>query len=77
MRGGGFLVRSVVMKFRVGIEAGLERPPEGTIVNDEFNQRIGVIHDYFNDEGGALWANVDLDSGVKKPDSNIIWFTGP
>lgn len=63
------------MKFRIGIEEGLERPPEGYVVKDEYGNRIGTIRDYFKDDHGALWANVDLDQGIQKPESNIIWYT--
>ncbi|GAG38090.1 unnamed protein product, partial [marine sediment metagenome] len=44
------------MKFRIGIEVGLERPPEGSVVKDESGIRIGVIKRYFYDERDALWA---------------------
>jgi len=63
------------MKFRIGIEVGLERPPEGSVVKDESGIRIGVIKRYFHDERDALWADVDLDPGVEEPESNILWFT--
>jgi hypothetical protein len=63
------------MDFWFGIEVGLERPPVGTQIDDQFGKRVGEVVEYFTGTDGHLWAKAKLDPYVERPESNIVWHT--
>ena len=63
------------MNFRVGVGKGLDPSNSCGVVYDASGNRIGKVTKYFEEGKGNLYADVELDPDVEKPESDLLWYT--